>query len=40
VTIADVGADTLVTIDGNSAQTILLIGISEATAVTQADFLL
>jgi hypothetical protein len=40
VTIADVGADTLVTIDGNAAQTILLIGLSEATAVTQTDFLL
>jgi Ca2+-binding RTX toxin-like protein len=40
VTIADVGADTLVTIDGDAAQTILLIGISDATIVTQADFLL
>jgi hypothetical protein len=40
VTIADVGADTLVTIDGNAAQTIDLVGIANATTVTQADFLL
>jgi Ca2+-binding RTX toxin-like protein len=39
VTIEPVGADTLVTIDHNTAQTILLVGISDAT-VTQADFLL
>lgn len=40
VAIADVGADTLVTIDGNAAQTIRLVGIADATTVTQADFLL
>jgi Ca2+-binding RTX toxin-like protein len=40
VKIADVGADTLVTIDGNVAQTIRLIGIGDATTVTQADFIL
>ena len=40
VNIADVGADTLVTIDGNAAQTIRLVGIGIATTVTQADFLL
>ena len=38
VNIADVGADTLVTIDGNAAQTILLVGIGDTTTVTQADF--
>ena len=40
VTIAGVGGDTLVTIDNDTAQTIRLIGISDATSVTQADFLL
>lgn len=40
VAIADLGADTLVTIDGNAAQTIRLVGIGDATTVTQADFLL
>ena len=40
VAIADVGTDTLVTIDANLAQTILLVGISNAANVTQADFLL
>jgi Ca2+-binding RTX toxin-like protein len=40
VAIADVGADTLVTIDGNLGQTSLLVGIGNATTVTQADFLL
>src|SRR5262245_10384202 len=40
LTIADVGADTLVTIDGDAAQTIRLVGIGDATAVTQTDFLL
>lgn len=40
VTIADVGADTLVTIDGDPGQTIRLVGIGNATTVTQADFLL
>jgi Ca2+-binding RTX toxin-like protein len=40
VKIADVGADTLVTIDGNPAQTIRLVGIDSAAMVTQADFLL
>jgi serralysin len=40
VNIADVGADTLVTIDGNAAQTMRLVGVGDATTVTQADFLL
>lgn len=40
VSITDVGADTLVKIDGNAAQTILLVGIADSTTVTQADFLL
>jgi Ca2+-binding RTX toxin-like protein len=40
VTIADVGADTLVTIDGDPGQTIHLTGISNVMTVTQADFLL
>lgn len=40
VTIADVGADTLITIDGDAAQTIRLVGIGNAGTVTQADFLL
>ena len=37
VTIAQVGADTLVTIDGDAGQTILLVGVSAA-LVTQEDF--
>ena len=40
VVITDVGADTLVTIDGNAAETIRLIGITHATTVTQDDFFL
>jgi Ca2+-binding RTX toxin-like protein len=40
VTIADVGVDTLITIEGNAAQTILLVGIGDAATVTQADFVL
>src|SRR5262245_6039963 len=40
VTTADVGADTLVTIDSDAAQTIRLVGIGDATTVTQADFIL
>ena len=40
VAITDVGADTLVTIDGNSAETIRLVGITHATTVTQDDFFL
>jgi Ca2+-binding RTX toxin-like protein len=40
VTIMDLGADTLVTIDGNAAQTIRLIGIGDALSVTREDFLL
>ena len=40
VDIADVGADTLVTIDGDPGQTIRLVGIGKATTVTEADFLL
>lgn len=38
VTIADVGADTLVTIDGNVDQTIRLVGIGNASTVTVDDF--
>ncbi|MGY2884569.1 Ca2+-binding RTX toxin-like protein [Bradyrhizobium sp. USDA 4524] len=40
VAIADVGTDTLVTIDSDPSQTIRLIGIGNATTVTQSDFLL
>ena len=40
VTIADVGADTLITIDNNAALTIRLLGIGNATTVTESDFLL
>ena len=40
VTIASDGANTLVTIYHNAAQTILLVGIADSTTVTQADFLL
>jgi hypothetical protein len=40
VTIADAGPDTLVTIDGDPAQTIRLVGIGTATTVTEQDFLL
>jgi Ca2+-binding RTX toxin-like protein len=40
VKITDVGADTLVTIDGNAAETIRLVGIGDATTVTRADFIL
>ena len=40
VTIADAGPDTLVTIDGDPAQTIRLVGIGNATTITQQDFLL
>ena len=38
VTIADVGADTLITIDGNAAQAIRLVGIDDARTVTAEDF--
>jgi hypothetical protein len=38
VTIADVRADTLVTIDADLDQTIRLVGIGNAAIVTQADF--
>jgi len=38
VSISDVGADTLVTVDG--ANTILLLGVGDATTVTQIDFFL
>ena len=38
VLIEDVGADTLVTIDGNAAQSIRLTGIGNATTVTVDDF--
>ena len=40
VKIFDVGADTLVVIDGDFDQTIRLLGIGNAGTVTQADFLL
>jgi Ca2+-binding RTX toxin-like protein len=40
VAIADVGADTLVTIDADPQQTILLAGIGNAAAITQQDFVL
>ena len=40
VTIFDVGNDTRITIDGNSAQRILLEGITNATRITIDDFLL
>ena len=38
--IFDIGADTLVVIDGDFDQTIRLVGIDNAGTVTQADFLL
>ncbi|WP_051394225.1 hypothetical protein [Pseudomonas taeanensis] len=37
VSIANVGADTLVSVGGG---TILLVGINDATTITQADFIL
>ena len=40
VTITGVGADTLITIDGNAAQTIRLVGIEDPRSVTAEDFLL
>jgi Ca2+-binding RTX toxin-like protein len=40
VSIADAGPDTLITLDGDPAQTIRLAGIGNATTVTQQDFLL
>jgi Animal haem peroxidase/RTX calcium-binding nonapeptide repeat (4 copies) len=40
VTITDVGADTVVTIDGDPNQTILLAGIGDVATVTQKDFVL
>ncbi len=40
VKIIDIGADTLVVIDGNFDQTIRLVGVGNAATVTQADFLL
>ena len=40
VTIANVGFDTLITIDNNAALTIRLVGIGNATTVTESDFLL
>jgi hypothetical protein len=40
VTIADVGADMLVIIDGGAGQTIKLVGIADASTVTQAGCLL
>lgn len=38
VTITDVGADVLVTIDGNASQTIRLVGIPNASVITVDDF--
>ena len=38
VTIADVGADVLITIGGNSNQTIRLVGVADGTTVTVQDF--
>jgi hypothetical protein len=40
VTITDVGNDTRITIDGNTAQTILLAGVSNATRIGVDDFML
>jgi Ca2+-binding RTX toxin-like protein len=40
VTIADLGADTLVTIDGGAEQSILLAGMVNPSSVTRDDFLL
>ena len=40
VTIADVGADTLLTIDGNLHQTILLTGTGNSKVITEKDFIL
>ena len=40
VAITDEGADTLVTIDNDAGQTIRLVGINDATTVTQAHFIL
>ena len=40
VTIEDVGADTLVTIDNNPNQTIRFVGIGDATTLTKSDFAL
>ena len=40
VTIEDVGADTLVTIDNNPNQTIRFVGIGDATTITKSDFAL
>jgi Ca2+-binding RTX toxin-like protein len=38
IAITDIGADTLVTIDGDVAQTLRLLGIGNATTVTIDDF--
>jgi VCBS repeat-containing protein len=40
VTITDVGADVLITIDNNVNQKLLLAGIADAATITKADFLL
>jgi Ca2+-binding RTX toxin-like protein len=40
VTIADVGTDALVTVDGDPAQTIRLAGIGNVATITQRDFVL
>ena len=40
VTIADIGKDTLVTIDNDPGQTIRLTGIGHATSITEQDFVL
>ncbi len=40
VVIADAGADTLVTFDGNPLSTIVLVGVGNANTITAADFVL
>ena len=40
VSITDMGRDTLVTIDGNLDQTILLAGLARASLITQSDFVI
>ena len=40
VTITQAGADALVTVDGDPSQAILLVGIGDAAAIAQEDFVL
>ena len=40
VALTDLGADILVTIDGNASQTIILVGAQNVGNITQADFIL